>query len=80
MKCQGVIELAIYGFLLMANGNILPNSARVREIRLWKPSDLDVDLSRSLKDKCDGVIGLPIHCFLLIVNSNKGLSRLLYEI
>ena len=35
-------------------------------------SDLDFDLSRSLKVKCDGVIGLPIYGFLLMFNSNIG--------
>ncbi len=35
-------------------------------------SDLDFDLSRSLKVKCHGVIGLAICAFLMIVNSNIG--------
>ena len=33
-------------------------------------SDLDFDLSRSLKVKSDDVIGLTIYSFLLMVNSN----------
>ncbi len=35
-------------------------------------SDLDFDLSRSLKIKCHGVIGLPIYGFLLMINGNLG--------
>ncbi len=34
VKCQGVIGLAIYGFLLMVNSNIWPNLAPLRDIRL----------------------------------------------
>ncbi len=33
-------------------------------------SDVDFDLSRSLKVKCDSVIGLPIYGFLVVSNSN----------
>ncbi len=33
-------------------------------------SDLDFDLSRSLKVKCNGAVGLPICDFLLAFNSN----------
>ncbi len=33
-------------------------------------SDLEIDLSRSLKVKCESVIGLPIYAFLLMFNSN----------
>ena len=45
-------------------------------------SDLDFDLSRSLKVKFDSAIGLdPMYGFLLMFfNSNIGLARLLYEI
>ncbi len=35
-------------------------------------TDLDFDLSRSLKVKSDGVIRLAIYGFLLMVNSNIG--------
>ena len=35
-------------------------------------SDLEFDLSRSLKVKCNGAIGLPIYGFLLMFNSNIG--------
>ncbi len=38
-------------------------------------SDLDFDLSRSLKVKCEGAIGLPIYGFLLMFNSNIGPNR-----
>ena len=50
--------------------NIWPNLVPLRDIRLQNHSDLDVDLSRSLKVRCDGAIGLPIYGFLLTVNSN----------
>ncbi len=33
-------------------------------------SDLEFDLSRSLKVKCDSVIGLPIYAFLFMSNSS----------
>ncbi len=36
VKCHGVIGLAIYGFLWMANGNIGPNLAPLRDIRFLK--------------------------------------------
>ncbi len=74
VKSDGVIGLAIYGFLLMVNSNIWSNSAPLRDIRLFNVVDLDFDLSRSLKLKSDDVIGLPIHAFLLMVNSNIGLN------
>ena len=48
---------------------IWPNSAALRDISLWYLSDLDIDLSMSLKVKCDIVIGLPIYGFLLVFNS-----------
>ena len=68
----GAIELAIYAFLLMVNSNILPNLVPLRDIRPQNISDLDFDLSRSLKVKCDGALALPIYGFLLMVNSNIG--------
>ena len=40
-------------------------------------SDLDFDLSRSLKVKRDGVIRLPIYGFLLMLNSNIGPNKAL---
>ncbi len=54
--------LAIYGFPSMANRHRGPNLARLRN-----PSDLDFDLSMSLKMKSDGVIG-------------QGLTQLVCEI
>ncbi len=50
--------------------NIGPNSAPLRDIRHWNPSDLYFGLSRSLKIKSDSVVGLAIYGFLLILNSN----------
>ncbi len=61
---------APYGFLMMVNINLWPNSAPLRDKMLQNPDDFD--LSRSLKVKCDGAIGLPIHGFLLMFNSNIG--------
>ncbi len=49
----------------MFNSNIWPNSAPLQDIRLQNLSDLEFDLSRSLKVKCDDVIGLAIYGFLL---------------
>ena len=56
----------------MIDSNIGPNSALLRYIRVWSPSDLDFDHPRSLKVKGDGVIGLSIYDVLLMVNSNIG--------
>ncbi len=70
VKCDGVIGLAIYGFLLMVNINIWPNAAPLRDIRLQNPSDLDFDRSSSLKVKSDGIIRLTMYGFLLMCNSN----------
>ena len=55
----------------MVNSNIGPNSAPLRDIRLWNLSDLDFDLSRSLKVKSNGAVGLSIYEFLLMFNSNQ---------
>ncbi len=41
------------------------NSAHSQDIRLQNLSDLEFDLSWSLKVKGDGDIGLPIYGFLL---------------
>ena len=60
--------LPTYGFLLMVNGTIGPNSARLQDIRLRNVSDLDFDLLMSLKVKFDGANGLAIYDFLLMVN------------
>ncbi len=64
----------------MFNGNIGPNSAALRDIRLRNFGDLDFDLSRSLKVKCNGAIELPIYGFLLMVNSNIWPNTALFEI
>ncbi len=49
----------------MFNCNIWPNPAPLQGIKLQNVSDLEFDISRSLKVKCDDVIGLVIHGFLL---------------
>ncbi len=54
-----VIGVAIYGFLLMINSNIESNSTPLGVISFRNLSDLDFDISRSLRVKCDSVIGLP---------------------
>ena len=46
----------MYAFLFIFNSNIWPNYAPIPDIRLINLSDLDFDLSMSLKVKCDGVI------------------------
>ena len=56
----------------MFNGSIWPNSAPLQDTSLQNVSDLEFDLSRSLKVRCDSVIGLPIYmyAFLLMFNGN----------
>ncbi len=61
----------------VTNGNFLQTYfivayglAPLQDIRLQNLSDLEFDLSRSLKVICDDVIGLPIYDFLLMFNSN----------
>ena len=56
----------------MFKSNIGPNMAPLRDIRLQNMSDIEFDLSRSLKVKSDGTVGLPIYGFLLMFNSNIG--------
>ena len=70
VKCEGAIELPIYGFLFMVNSYIWPSTALLREISLQHLSDLECDLSRSVKDISNGTVGLPIYDFLLVSNSN----------
>ena len=60
VKCDDVIGLPTYTFLLMFNSNMWPNSAPLQDIRLRNLSDLVFDLAWSLKVKCDDVIGLII--------------------
>ncbi len=67
VKCDSVIELPIYAFLLMFNSNIWPNSASLQDVRERNQSDLEFDLARSLKVKCDYVIGFAIYGFLFIL-------------
>ncbi len=62
--------LSTYAFLWICNSIKWPNSAHFRDIMLRNPSDLDLDLSRSLKVKSDSVIGLPIYGFLLVSDRN----------
>ncbi len=56
----------IYAFLLMFNSNLWPYSVPLQDIRLQNLSDLEFDLSMSLKVKCHDIIGIAIHGFLLI--------------
>ncbi len=67
-----VIGVAIYGFLLMVNSNIEPNSATLRDIILWNPSDLDLTFPGHSRSKRHGVLGLAIYAFQLILKSNIG--------
>ncbi len=41
----------------------------LQDLSFWNLSDIEFDLSRSLKVKCDSFIGLPIYAFLLLFNS-----------
>ena len=65
---DNVIGLPIYAVLSMFNSycSIWPNSVPLQVLRLRNLSDLEFDLSRSLKVKCDDVIGLVMHGFPLI--------------
>ncbi len=56
----------------MFNSNIWPNWGPFRDIRLPNVSDLESDLSRSLKVKRYSEIGLAVYGFLLMVKSNIG--------
>ena len=67
VECDSAIGLAIYGFLLMVNSNIGPNSAALPDITFRNASDFD----KALKVKSDGVIGAT-YGFLLMGNSNIG--------
>ncbi len=60
----------MYGFLLMFNIYIWPNSATLRDIRYQNVSDLDIDLPRSLKVKCNCNNGIHMYALILIFNSN----------
>ncbi len=56
-------------FLLMLNTSIWLNFAPLRDM-FQNLSDLDFDISMSLKVKCDRVTGLPIYDFLAVSISN----------
>ncbi len=47
VKCDSVIGLSLYAFLLMFNNNLWPNSAPLRDIMLRNLSDIEFDHSRS---------------------------------
>ncbi len=49
VKCYSVIGLPKYGFLLVSNCNTWPNSAPLQDISFQNLSDLDINLSRSLR-------------------------------
>ncbi len=49
VKCDGDVGFSMYEFLLVVNSNTWLNSADLRNISLQSLSDLDNDLSRSLK-------------------------------
>ncbi len=50
------IGISIYGFLLMVNSNIESYLAPLQDKGIWNSSDLEFDLSMSLKVKCEGAI------------------------
>ncbi len=63
----------------MFNGNIWPKSAPLRDIMLQTMSNLDFNLSGSLKVKCDNVVGLPIYTFPSKSNSKMWPNSALYD-
>ncbi len=48
VKYNSIIGLPIYGFLVVSSSNIWPNSPPLRDISFQNPSDLDIDLARSV--------------------------------
>ena len=60
VKCHSAMTPHIYAYLLMFNSNIWLNAAPLRNIRLRNLSDIEFDLSRSLKVIRDDVIGVAI--------------------
>ncbi len=54
----------------MVNSNIWPNTVLWRDIGFQDMSDLEFDLSTSLKVKPNGTGGLPTYDFLSVSNSN----------
>ncbi len=77
VKCNGANRFPLYGFLL---GKCVAYAALFRDTHLPDLSELDFDLSRSLKVKYNCVLGLPIYDILLLFHGNIFLSRPLYEI
>ncbi len=63
MNCGGAFGFHIYDFALMVNSNIWRNIVPLRDTAPQNVSDLEFDLSKSIKAKCDGGIGLPIYDF-----------------
>ncbi len=71
------LALCLTPATVVTNGNFLQTYfivtyglAPLQDIRLQNLSDLEFDLSRSLKVICDDVIGLPTYAFLLMFNCN----------
>ncbi len=62
-------------FLLVFNNNIWPNSALLWDMTLKYISNLEFDLSMSLKVKSNSVVGFPIYDFLLVSNNNMSTSH-----
>ncbi len=54
----------------MFNSNMWPNVAPLQDACVQNMSDLEFDLSLSLKVKSNDAAGLPIYDFLLVLNSN----------
>ncbi len=70
VKCDSVIGLQIYGFLLVFNSNIWRNPAPLQDISFQNLSNLEIDLFNVTEDKYDHTNGLPIHTFTLMFSSN----------
>ena len=72
VECDNVNGLTIYGFLLMFNSNIWPNSAPLRDMSFQNLSDLEIDLSRSMGSNVITPIDYPyiVYAFLSILNGN----------
>ncbi len=67
-KFDSVIGISIYDFILIFNSNIWPNSASLQDISFQ--SDLNIDLSRSLRSDVIIPMDSSDNAFLLIIYSN----------
>ncbi len=66
---SSILGLTIYGFILMFNNIISPNSAPLRDISFQNMTGLDINLSASLRSNVVASMD-PSYPFLLMFHSN----------